>query len=367
MILYVLLILLAGIAYFSLLSHYAKLWDDTPEVIIEEVKEHRVSILIPFRNEKESLPSLISSLEYLEQGEADLEILFVDDHSTDFGDLCISEYSGELNLRLVRLQDNSGKKAAIKFGWDQCQGDIVIQTDADCILPVNWLRAMLKPFDNKDILLASGPVLFHSQNNFWLRIVSLDFAGLIAIGAAHLQWNKPMICNAANLAYRKSLVKDAKLNEDRASGDDVFLLQSAFHKNEKGIVFVKSNEAIVETAGPLSFREFWNQRLRWASKNGEYDIVTNTWILVGVWLFNVLILASFLSFTAIGATAGAFLILLKILAEDKFYGRFVDFFGITSWFANILVGQPFHILYMVIVPPLSQVLKYQWKERKVSK
>jgi hypothetical protein len=77
------------------------------------------------------------------------------------------------------------------------------------------------------------------------------------------------------------------------------------------------------------------------------------------------VLGSLLSFTAVGATAGAFLMLLKVLAEDKFYSGFTPFFDRELWFTNILLGQPFHLLYMAIIPPLSQVLKYKWKERKL--
>jgi hypothetical protein len=77
------------------------------------------------------------------------------------------------------------------------------------------------------------------------------------------------------------------------------------------------------------------------------------------------ILLSFLSFSSLGCTAAALLVVLKVLAEDKFYSSFSSFFSLLGWFKTILIGQPFHIMYMAILPPLSQVLKYQWKERKL--
>ena len=367
MIVYLLVVLAASLAYLGLLHNYAKLWGDIPEISAVDSKQQKLSLLIPFRNEKVNLPRLLASIEEQKIGSVVFEVIFVNDHSTDGGEVLIADYNGTLTIRLIHLEDGMGKKAAIKKGWESCQGDIIVQTDADCVLPANWLAAMLASFTNDHVLLACGPVSFINHTNFWQRIVALDFAGLIAIGAAHIQWRKPMICNAANLAYRKSLLADVELNDERASGDDVFLLQSAHHKNPEGIVFVKNKQAIVLTEGPSSFGAFWNQRLRWASKNGEYDIVANTWILIGVWLYNVLIIVSSLSFTAVGTTVAAFLVVLKVLAEDHFYGKFTDFFSIKTYFTNILLGQPFHILYMAIVPPLSQVLKYQWKERNVSK
>ena len=367
MILYVIIVLTAGLAYYSLLSKYGELWNGIDEK--DDLAQHNytISILIPFRNEADNLPSLLASLQALDFAEHSVQIVLVNDHSTDAGEKVIEEYAGELDMQLIHQTDRVGKKAAIRTGWQACGGDIIIQTDADCSLPNHWLSAMLGPFSNEDVSLACGPVQFHTSTNFWKRVVALDFEALIAIGAAHIQWNKPMICNAANLAYRKSLIADANLHESAASGDDVFLLQSAHHQNPNSITFVKNKKAIVKTEGPSSFSVFWHQRLRWASKNGDYDIKQNTWMLVGVWMYNVLVLGSLLSFSAAGATAAGFLVLLKVLAEDKFYSRFTSFFGRDLWFTNILLGQPFHILYMAVVPPLSQILKYQWKERKVSK
>jgi biofilm PGA synthesis N-glycosyltransferase PgaC len=365
MIVYIVIVLAAGIAYYSLLNKYGELWSDVAESADCNTQSFSVTILIPFRNEAMNLLTLVDSLERLESKEHSVQVLFINDHSTDGGEQLIETYKGELDIRLIHQTEDFGKKAAIRLGWQQCTSDIILQTDADCILPVHWLRAMLTVFHNPTINLACGPVQFHQSDNFWKRIVALDFEALIAIGAAHIQWGKPMICNAANLGYRRSLVSVADLNDSTASGDDVFLLQSAYLKDVDSILFVKNKEAIVRTNGPSSFSSFWHQRLRWASKNGDYDIKQNTWILTGVWMYNVLVLVSLVSFSAVGITAGVFLVLLKVLAEDRFYGRFAPFFNRDFWFTNILLGQPFHLLYMAIIPPLSQVLSYKWKERKL--
>ncbi|MFB1004566.1 MAG: glycosyltransferase, partial [Bacteroidia bacterium] len=201
MIVYLLVVLAASLAYLGLLHNYAKLWGDIPEISAVDSKQQKLSLLIPFRNEKVNLPRLLASIEEQKIGSVVFEVIFVNDHSTDGGEVLIADYNGTLTIRLIHLEDGMGKKAAIKKGWESCQGDIIVQTDADCVLPANWLAAMLASFTNDHVLLACGPVSFINHTNFWQRIVALDFAGLIAIGAAHIQWRKPMICNAANLAY----------------------------------------------------------------------------------------------------------------------------------------------------------------------
>ncbi len=278
MIVYIVIVLAAGVAYYSLLSKYSELWSDVAELADCNTQSFSVTILIPFRNEIKNLLTLLDSLEHLETAEHSVQVICINDHSTDGGEQLIENYQGKLDIRLIHQTERSGKTAAIRLGWEQCTSEIILQMDADCILPAHWLRAMLSVFNNSVINLACGPVQFHHSANFWKRIVALDFEALIAIGAAHIQWGKPMICNAANLGYRRSLVSVADLNDSTASGDDVFLLQSAYLKDVDSILFVKNKEAIVRTIGPSSFSSFWHQRLRSASKDVDYESKQNTWI-----------------------------------------------------------------------------------------
>jgi cellulose synthase/poly-beta-1,6-N-acetylglucosamine synthase-like glycosyltransferase len=364
MTVYIVLVLAMGIAYYSLLSHYMTQWNKIESIPDADSLGISVSIIIPFRNEAENLNVLIQSLNTLELGKHTVEVIFVNDHSTDESVSVLEDAKLRLRYRIIS-STSEGKKAALKLGWHHASGDVILQTDADCVLPRAWLAAMAMPFFQENIQLVSGPVDFYNSTNFWERMVALDFNALIAIGAAHIAWSKPMICNGANLAYRKSVLQSFDYEENKASGDDVFLLQFVHRTYPEGILFLKNKDAIVVTSGPKSFQEFWNQRIRWASKNGAYDRKENTALLLFIWLYNAVIVGSVISCSGVGVTGAAFLVLFKVLAEEKFYRSFVDFFGCPGWFKTIVLGQPFHILYMSILPPLSQLFKYQWKGRKV--
>lgn len=365
-IVYILLVLFIGVWYWWLLTKYTQLWISIDTSATEgAANKFSVSIIIPFRNEADNLNTLLHSLDNLKTEKHDVEIIFINDHSSDEGVRLINEYGLSQKYVIISLDKESGKKGGIAVGWAAAQGDIILQTDADCRLEPNWLVEMVKPFADEQINLVSGPVAYLENQGFLNHLLALDFAALITIGASHIQWGQPLICNGANLAYRISLTTHANLNSEKASGDDVFLLQSAYLKNPRSILFLKLKEAIVKTNSPKTFGEFWNQRLRWSSKNGDYAIKKNVWILVGVWFFNILILTSLISLQPIGLLVAVFLILIKILAEEKFYKSFIPFFQMNKWFKTILLGQPFHILYMTILPPLSQLLRYKWKGRKL--
>ncbi|PCJ64049.1 MAG: hypothetical protein COA58_13755 [Bacteroidetes bacterium] len=364
MAIYLIGALCLGLGYFLLLSKYATLWESL-SIYLEEDKSRseKVSVLVPFRNEESNLPVLIKSIQELAESMHEIEFIFINDHSTDSSVKILEALIP--GARVLNLEKETGKKAGVSEGIRYATGDIILQTDADCILPSDWINEMVRPFEDSAIKLVSGPVRFTDAKNFWGKLVNLDFAALIAIGAAHIEWGKPLMCNGANMAYRKREVEDMAFNTEKASGDDVFLLQYIAKNHQDSICFLKSKRALVYTDGPKTFTEFWNQRLRWSSKNGDYEDKTNIWVLIMIWLYNVIIVVSLMSLHPTGFLVAAFLILFKILAEDKFYGTFSEFFGINLWFKNLLFGQPFHILYMVILPPISQLLKYKWKERKV--
>lgn len=362
----ILLTLLLGVWYVKLLTKYARLWESIPSRNEDHAGDvYKVSVVVPFRNEKNNLLLLIDCINHAKTADLEVEWIFIDDHSDDGGAALFAEHLKEnIKWELLPLTERMGKKAAIELAWENATGDILIQTDADCKFDEEWLLAMVAPFSEQSTLLVSGPVQYIYKQGFWHELVALDFAGLIAIGAAHIQWDKPLICNGANMAYRKLLITDIDINAKKASGDDVFILQSAFRKDAKGIVFQNDSRALVWTQSPSSFRDFWHQRIRWASKNGEYDLKENRIILILVWLYNAFIISCFLSMNPIGLTAGCFLVIVKLLAEDRFYSSFSGYFDFSGWFKTILLGQPFHILYMAVIPPLSQMLRYKWKERK---
>lgn len=366
-ILYIAFIFLFGVGYYALLAWYGKSWKALKNDVREDDAFYHISVLIPFRNEENHIPQLIQSLDQLDLKNHRVEFLFVNDHSTDRSVFVLEELlsKAKIDAKLIHLEGGEGKKAAILQGWDMAKGEIILQTDADCIFPERWLLEMMKPFSQANVYLVSGPVTFTKQHGFFHELVLFDFLGLIAIGAAHIQQKMPLICNGANLAYRTTALADADLQDSKASGDDIFLMQSVAKKHADAIAFCKSEKAIVVTDGPQSFNEFWNQRLRWASKNGEYTNKLNMAILIGVWLYNCIILGSLLTFTPIGYTAAALLILIKWLAEERFYSKFESFFGIKSSFKTLGLGQLFHIIYMVILPIFSQILTFQWKERKL--
>lgn len=91
----------------------------------------RISIVIPLLNEAESLTQLYQEIVQHTQGH-DLEIIFIDDGSTDVSfEILKSVAELDKRVRVIRFRRNFGKAAALQIGFSKAQGDIVFTMDAD--------------------------------------------------------------------------------------------------------------------------------------------------------------------------------------------------------------------------------------------
>lgn len=226
------------------------------------------SVLVPFRNERENLPSLVSSLD--KQVHRDFEVIFINDHSADLGEEKLKEFLTQtsLNWKLFSLQGHSGKKAALQLGVKSAANDIIVTIDADCTVEANWLRAMLAPFEKEQVQMVLGPVMLKGKS-LWQQMQSVEFSTLIGVTGVTAKWRSPVMANGANLAYRKSAfekVNGFKGIDTTPSGDDELLMHKIQREFGKSIVFNSAPEALVKTSAFANWWEFKNQRLRWASK-----------------------------------------------------------------------------------------------------
>lgn len=92
-----------------------------------------LSIVIPLKDEAESLPELCSWIERVaNEQQLSYEIILMDDGSTDDSWKVIQQLrTANANIKGIRFQRNYGKSAALNEGFKAAQGTVVITMDAD--------------------------------------------------------------------------------------------------------------------------------------------------------------------------------------------------------------------------------------------
>ena len=149
-----------------------------------------LSIVVPAYNEEPSLTRCIERVLQIEGPDLSLEILIVDDGSTDRTASRAAELSARHpQVHLVRHERNQGKGAALRTGFERATGDFVAVQDADLEYDPRDLRRLVVPLieGRADVVLGSRflhggehRVLYfwHSVGNRLLTLLSNVFTDL---------------------------------------------------------------------------------------------------------------------------------------------------------------------------------------------
>jgi len=387
-ILLITLLLFAG--YAALIIYYRICWHQIIEPELQknnETKKYttKVTVIIAARNEALNIAHCLRSITAQTYPVNLLEVIVVDDHSIDDTALVVQSFNKAF-IQCIFLNDyvknpiNSYKKKAIEIGIAKSNGELIVTTDADCFMGKNWLTSIVSFYEEKAPVFIAAPVLINTNNSFLSIFQSLDFMTLQGITGAAVNKKMHNMCNGANLAYtKKAFLKVGGFAgiDTIASGDDMLLMHKIFKSYPDKVLFLKDKEAIVQTQPMQTWKSFFNQRIRWASKADKYNDKRILPVLILVYFFNLLlfllpVLALFQNqqFHFCVQQFSLFqywflFLILKTVVELYFLYPVAKFFDKQKslwWFP---FAQPFHILYTIIAGWLGKFGSYQWKDRKV--
>ena len=326
------------------------------------------TIIVPFRNEAANLPVLLDSFSKLNYPNELFEVILVDDESTEKFQISSVKFKVSV-INNTRLS-NSPKKDAISTAIGFVNSEWILTTDADCVIPENWLLLLDNYIQLHDVSMIAGAVTYDFKNTFLHHFQQLDLASLQGASIGSFGLGKGFMCNGANLAYKKSLFEELNGfdgNDTIASGDDVFLLQKAIIRLPDHVHYLKSKSNIVTTKPLDDWKSLFYQRVRWASKTTSYQSTFGkllglivfagnlSWILVIIlWILNLLPLFAFTSLIAF-----KFLVDFLLLSKSN---QFLTHRKIRYIILSSLVYPPFS----VAIALYSLTGNYEWKGRSFS-
>jgi cellulose synthase/poly-beta-1,6-N-acetylglucosamine synthase-like glycosyltransferase len=369
---FMLLAVIALIVYGLKVRQFNRNWADYPEFRPDSYKNQiQVSVVIAFRNEAKNLDTLLNSLKKQHYTDSKVEFILVDDHSTDGSDILVRRFcEKKSNFRYISNEGkHQGKKSALKTGIKAASHELIVTTDADCQMNEHWLTVIASFFNEKQPDLIIGLVDMKAQKGFLQEFQEVEFLSLIASGAGSAADSKPVYCNGANMAFRKSLFMELAdpFNDQITSGDDTFFLH-ALKRQERKIVLLKSKATVVHTLGETTIMGYLNQRIRWVSKSRHYHDRETIYLALLVLTVNFAIMSA-LGYLMITANIGPFIFLfaVKLLADFVFLRNFMHYFRKKLSIVRFLLYSliyPFLVLFFTLA---GLLWGFQWKGRSFKK
>jgi cellulose synthase/poly-beta-1,6-N-acetylglucosamine synthase-like glycosyltransferase len=317
-------------------------------------KAEEITVIIPFRNEKEHLPDLIESINKLHK--FPVKFIFVDDYSEDESAKLLKSLSSTILHELISLKDGQvGKKQAIRKALEKVETDYILTWDADIVVKPNYFVEIEK-IPKADLCIL--PVVMKSRK--WTDFFyELDYYFLNAISYSLRKLIKPIVASGANLLIDKAQflrIDSIKQHQHIASGDDLFTL-SDFKKNHLNVQISLLQDVQVTTSTPSNLNEFIHQRVRWAKKTRFVKDYTANFI----GFLGLIIQLSFL--LAIILASNYLLFLVKIGIEGVILFPYLKHLKRSS----LLVFLPFFSLiypfYLGAMSGFIPILNPTWKNR----
>jgi len=225
-----------------------------------------VSVIIPAHNEEDTINKCLTSLENLSYPCDKLEIILINDGSTDETKNVIDQHCQKLNCICIGTS-GVGPSKARNLGLKEASGEYVAFTDADCVVDEEWLNELLKGFISEDVAGVGG-----SQD---APDDATEFEGKVHTFLSSMHF----ICEymkegdmiktvqhvaSCNAMYRRSVIEEVSGFDERLwPGEDVDLDYKITHKGYK---VTYNPKAIVAHHRPKNLKSFFNmmKRYGWA-------------------------------------------------------------------------------------------------------
>lgn len=364
------LTIISGVIYLIVIGLFFYGWVKLKPFSSGNNKTIAVSVIIPVRNEQTNIENLIQSIYNQNYNPELTEIIIVDDHSTDKSFEIASSLLKEKD-KLLKLSGNkAGKKTALWEGINSSGGELIITTDADCIHEPEWVQTIVNCYVSQKPSLILAPVMANEPVSFFESLQQLEILSLLGSTAGAASIGHAIMCNGANLAFPKAVVKDFQsvyTNEKIASGDDMFVLEEIKKRYPNGIYFLKSRKATISTKLAGNLKQFFNQRRRWAAKAAFYndrDIIITAFTVLQI----NLILVSLFLFALITSNYIFFLLLfgIKTIVDMPFLWAVTRFFKKEKLMYYFPLLQCIYFFYVSFTFLGSFTGKFNWKSRKLS-
>ena len=216
----------------------------------------KYSIIIPVYNRPDEVDELLQSL--TEQSFKDLEVIIVEDGSSQPCENVVHRYASKLPLRYY-TKENSGPGQTRNFGAEHSQGEFLIFLDSDCVLPPDFLKEVDAELSREECDAWGGPDRAHDSFTPVQKAISYSMTSFITTGGIRggkKQMDMKFYPRSFNMGIRRSLYRQLGGFSSMRFGEDIDLSLRIYKSGASCRLFPK---AWVWHKRRTDFKKFFKQ------------------------------------------------------------------------------------------------------------
>ncbi len=222
--------------------------------------DNKVSIIIPTKNEGGVLANCLNSIRGLDYPKDKIDVIIVDGHSTDD----TVEIAKKYGCKVV-YEDVGTRGGACNIGVRNAMGEYIAFTDADCVAQKDWLKNLIKQFNDEKIASAGGPNITPEDDTEFAKCVGAVLSFLSKPGSRYGLDAKEVIetfhNSGCNVAYRKDVIEEAGwFNEKLVTCEDEEL---DYRTRKKGYRILYTPDAVVYHYRRPTWKRFYKQAYKY--------------------------------------------------------------------------------------------------------
>lgn len=332
------------------------------------IPDHKLptaTIIVAARNEEEKILRTLKSLDALEYPDGKLQILVVDDQSTDNTGKIIDDFiAGKPCFKKITTEEHHskliGKMRALAYAIKEATGEIILTTDADCEVKPLWAKSICSYYQD-DVAIVTG-VTTQIADKWFHGMQAIDFVYLLTAGAGTTNLNFPISCIGNNMSYRRSAYDEVGGYENlpHSVTEDFTLMNAIYNLKKYKVIFPVEKDSLVTSIPCRSLKSLISQKKRWGV--GGLGVPFRGFVIM-FWGFmaNLLVLLTPFFFSSTWIT----LVVFKV-AMDFFLLYPVHIkLDITKNLKYFFHFEIYYLIYVVLLPfivlPNRKVL---WKGRE---
>lgn len=309
-----------------------------------------VSMIVPCWNEEETVVATVETIRALNYPQSKIEIIVVDDGSTDGTWDEMQKLKHFKNVRIF-TKENGGKHTANNLGIKESTGEYIATIDADTFLKEDALCEIMYEFRNdKDLDSIGSTILVKNPKTIiqYAQMIEYQMFSVTKVLLALIQG--ALVVPGAFSVYKRSVFDRIGYFIDGHKLED---LELTYRMQHHGMKVGQTHKAIAYTNAPDSFAKLWSQRKRWG-----YGFLRNTYDYKSMFFnkknhnfgFFTLPMSLFTYLAILVAFSITLVLTTKKILEIILEVRLLGFDSLTAYFSNIgeFSFSPTLLIYLII-------------------